>query len=268
MKDNDADMIKHISQTLSERQPPEQAFVESKNNLSERFAVMILLGFRAEDDRPCLILNKRSMKVAQAGDLCCPGGRFSSGLDTAISKIVTLPGFPMAKWPSLTSWRKEHPHILEIIKLFFATSLRESVEEMFLNPFGVNFLGPQVPLTLELTGRIIYPMIGWTNQKKFRPNWEVERIVYIPLENLMETSNYGRCRLQIMPELASAFSNIDEEFPCFVHRGRQGTELLWGITYRMVNSFLEIISDFVPPDLASLPVFYKQMDKHYMNGIQ
>ncbi len=265
---NTDEMTKHISGTLSKQEPPDKVLLESMHNLSELSAVLILLGRRPEDDRPCLILNKRSLKVAQAGDLCCPGGRFQAGMDTAISKLLSLPGFPMANWPVLANRRKKQPHELNLITLFFATSLRECFEEMFLNPFGVRFLGPLSPFTLELTDRIIFPMTGWTNQKRFKPNWEVERIVYIPLENFMTASNYGRCRLRVAPDMANALSHMADEHPCFVHRGKQGTELLWGITYRMVISFLEIISGFVPPDSASLPIFYKYLDKNYMNGMQ
>jgi len=264
---NTEEMIKHISGKLSEREQLKEVPLESMDHLSELSAVLILLGYRPGDDRPCLILNKRSLKVVQAGDLCCPGGRFLSGVDSAISKILALPGFPMAKWPALATWRKEHPCELSIVSQLFATSLRESFEEMFLNPFGVRFSGALFPFALELTNRIVYPMTGWTRQKRFKPNWEVERIVYLPLESLMEESNYGVCRLLIAPDMARALSHMDDEHPCFVHKGQQGTELLWGITYRMVTSFLEIVSGFIPPDSGSLPVFYKHLDKNYLNGI-
>ncbi len=251
-----------ISRKLSKRERPDDAIIVSMEDLTDLSAVLILIGCRPGDDRPCLILNKRSRKVAQAGDLCCPGGRFMPGVDTVFSKIISLPGFPMA------GWRKEHPHELGIISQLFATSLRECFEEMVLNPFGVRFLGPLFPFTLELTNRIVYSMTGWTRQKRFKPNWEVERIVYIPMETLMDSSNYGRCRLQVAPDMEHVLNHMDDEHPCFVHRGKQGTELLWGITYRMVINFLEIISGFVPPDSASLPIFYKYLDKNYMNGMQ
>ena len=35
----------------------------------------------------CLILNKRSARVRQAGDLCCPGGGIAPGLDQPASAL-------------------------------------------------------------------------------------------------------------------------------------------------------------------------------------
>ena len=80
--------------------------------------------------------------------------------------------------------------------LLFATSLRESFEEMRLNPMGVKFLGPMPSTSLVMFRRVIYPLVGWLKrQKHFFPNWEVEKMVYIPLEELLRGERYACYRI-------------------------------------------------------------------------
>ena len=152
--------------------------------------------------------------------------------------------------------------------LLFATSLREGVEEMRLNPFGIEFLGPLPPDTLVMFQRVIYPLVGWIKrQKRFFPNWEVEKIVHIPLRHFFNRDHYAsyRLRFEMPPE------NIDprllEDFPCFIHQSHNEREVLWGATYRIVMVFLEMVFGFTPPETGSLPVVYGTLDDNYHNGL-
>ena len=132
--------------------------------------------------QPCLILNKRSMKVRQPGDLCCPGGSVSPGIDYKLAQLLFLPGTPIRRWRFLGQWRRKRPAEADYLGLLLATGLRESFEEMRLNPFGVRFLGPLPPAELVMFRRKIYPLVCWVaRQKKFTANWEVDKIVSIPL---------------------------------------------------------------------------------------
>jgi len=149
--------------------------------------------------------------------------------------------------------------------LLLATSLRESVEEMRLNPFGITFLGPLPPQRLVMFRRVIYPMVAWIGrQKKFFPNWEVERIVSVPLRNLLQQSDYACYRLRMGAEQQTR--GKVQDFPCFVHREGDQRELLWGATYRIVTEFLEIVYGFSPPDVRSLSVIHGTLDSNYLTG--
>ena len=56
------------------------------------------------------------------------------------------------------------------------------------------------------------------------------------------------------------------DFPCFRHESKDETEVLWGATYRMTTVFLELVFDFYPPELASLPVINGTLDDNYLTG--
>jgi hypothetical protein len=149
--------------------------------------------------------------------------------------------------------------------LLLATSLRESMEEMRLNPLGITFLGPLPPQRLVMFRRVIYPMVGWIGrQRRFFPNWEVEKIVSVPLRSLLQDANYACYRLRMRSK--DSTSDREKDFPCFVHRDGDERELLWGATYRIVMDFVEIVYGFSPPDVQSLPVVHGTLSSHYLTG--
>ena len=231
-------------------------------------AVLFLLGRQpGKTNHPeeiCLILNKRSANVRQAGDLCCPGGRVSPRLDTGLAKLLNLPLLPLARWPYWPGWRQRRSHDARWLRLLLATGLRESVEEMRLNPFGLKFLGPLPPQPLVMFQRVIYPMVVWvTGQKRFYPNWEVEKIVCIPLREFFNTSQYARYRLKI--ETPSTAENINI-FPCFRYQKDGEAEILWGATFRITMVFLNYVFGFSPPDFDSLPEIRGHLTRAYLNN--
>lgn len=57
-------------------------------------------------------------------------------------------------------------------------------------------------------------------------------------------------------------------FPCYLHKENGETDLLWGATYRIVMSFLNVVFDFVQPDERSLPAIKWQLDENYLTGIR
>lgn len=254
-------LIRHITQVLYENNKNWSRIPEPSAS-STPSAVLLLLGKKCEiSAEPCLILNKRSQNVRQPGDLCCPGGSVSPVFDSWFAKLLSLPGFPIWQWKYWQKWRRQSPHQAKNFSLFFATSLRESFEEMRLNPFGVTCLGPLPPQRLVIFKRIIYPMAGWiSHQKRFFPNWEVERIVYIPLRYLLIPDNYARYQITF----SSEFNRGVQEFPCFVYETEESSELLWGATYRIVTIFLEMVFGFKPPTEASLPVITGNLTRNYV----
>jgi hypothetical protein len=230
---------------------------------------LFLLGLHPQtgslSGEPCLILNKRSVKVRQPGDLCCPGGRVSRRLDAGLATLLKLPILHLARWPHWPRWRKTRPRDAKWLRLLLATGVRESIEEMRLNPFGLTFLGPLPAQPLVMFQRIIYPMVVWVSgQKRFYPNWEVEKIIYIPLRDLLNSTRYARYRLRF--EAQSTTPQINT-FPCFRYAKGNKEEVLWGATYRITAVFLDCVFGFVPPDLNSLPEIHGSLSRSYLNSI-
>ena len=247
-----------------------------KDELKQASVVLFVISDCAsnESDRsikPCLILNKRSSHVRQAGDLCCPGGGLNWITDNLFATFLRLPGAPLG---SRHTWRetnnKHHirkKNIRSNLSILLGAGLREAWEEMRLNPFRFKFLGllPEQPLVMFR--RVIYPVVGWASPQQYTPNWEVERIVSITLRNLLNPEHYGR----FLPVSASGHkadgrSLQHNSFPCYIHDGIRGRELLWGATYRITMEFLKMVFDFNPPENNSLPVIERQLDEAYMNG--
>jgi hypothetical protein len=143
--------------------------------------------------------------------------------------------------------------------------LRESFEEMRLNPLAVTFLGPMHPQTLAMFNRVLFPMVVWVHQRRFLPNWEVEKIIVIPLRSLLDPTNYACCRIFFKTDRGMSLGQEARNFPCFRHR-EEGEEVLWGVTYRIVTVFLETVFKFKPPEMTSLPMIHRTLDERYLNG--
>jgi hypothetical protein len=115
--------------------------------------------------------------------------------------------------------------------------------------------------------RVLYPMVVWIRrQTRFFPNWEVDRIVHIPLRNLLKPEFYACYRLRFKTSRESLSTGLTQDFPCFCHESEGGKEVLWGVTYRIVTAFLELVFEFSPPDITALPVIHGALDENYLNG--
>ena len=260
-----------IQQVTGDHLLQEPLYPSNFEALKGASAVLFLLGFmptyNAHNPEPSLILNKRSQNVTQPGDLCCPGGGISVKLDKAVAKTMAFPGFPMWRWPFWSEIKSRSKQEAEILRLLFSTSIRESYEEMRLNPFGVRFLGPLPTEQLVMFRREIYPMVGWVaRQQHFRTNWEVDRIVAIPISALLDPDNYVRYVLQINDPMDARGRQRVYDAPSYVHRTDSEAEVLWGATCRMTLSFLKLVFDFSPPNLESLPVLKDMVDRTYLDN--
>ena len=232
-------------------------------------AVLFLLGNHCDSNsfKPCLILNKRSEKVRQPGDLCCPGGGIAPRLDFLLARLLSLPGTPLTRWEHWPSWRRGQTGSPKNLALLFATGLREGFEEMRLNPFGVRLLGALPPERLVMFRRVIYPLVCWvSHQRKFKANWEVEKVVYVPLSDLMNPANYARFHLQIEIADNGNENRRVQDFPCFLPRSPGQTDRLWGATFRLTMQFLSLVFGFHPPDIATLPTIEGRLGENYLTG--
>jgi 8-oxo-dGTP pyrophosphatase MutT (NUDIX family) len=233
-------------------------------------AVLFLLTLRSPAEEgpaePCLLLNKRSPQVLQPGDLCCPGGGIEPR-DRLLSLALRGPFSPLLKWPDWKRWRRAASRSDRWLALSLAAALRESWEEMRLNPFKVTFLGPLPIQKLIMFRRKIYPLVGWVPQgQSLTPNWEVARIVHLPLRKLLQERNYACYRLHF--DTARGAQRSKEDFPCFIHHGRNGEEILWGATFRITMDFLKGVFGFDLPDLGNAPVVHRRLDETYLTGSQ
>jgi 8-oxo-dGTP pyrophosphatase MutT (NUDIX family) len=212
----------------------------------------------------CLLLTKRSRRVVQPGDLCCPGGGIAPG-DRILSRILPLPVRPLRRWPRWLKWQAKHRTAALRVMQAWTAGLRESWEETRLNPLRVSLLGPLPVQQLIMFERRIFPLAAWVPYDlHLRPNHEVARIVRLPLRYLLDPGNYGRYRLSISS--GSTPVGRQSEFPCFMHHERQGTEVLWGATYRITMDFLRIAFGFSSPVMDGLPVVHGRRDTSYFNG--
>jgi 8-oxo-dGTP pyrophosphatase MutT (NUDIX family) len=267
-----ARLIPGIIQALNRHAMGQALFGSEPADLAATSAVLLLLSpGSAAPGRPptdiCLILNKRSTRVRQPGDLCYPGGGVALRFDFKLARLLGLPLGPLGRWPWWKRWRRERPLEARWLGLYFATALREAFEEMRLNPFRARFLGPLPHHRLVLFRRLIYPLAAWSpSPPRFRPNWEVERIVNIPLRHLLAPEHYICYRLA-MPISARKAPDVQvRRVPAFRLPPPGGPEVLWGATYRITMAFLQIVFGFSPPVMESLPVVDGHLENNYLTG--
>lgn len=263
-------LLRHITTVLHERNHEQRLYPGGVSGSAASSAVMFLLGRQCGGGRPasepCVILNKRSQKMKQPGDLCFPGGRIAPRLDPVLAKVLTLPLFPLYHWAKWPVWRDKRPRQAGRLTLLLATGLREGLEEMRLNPMGVEFLGPLPSQELVMFRRVIYPMAGWVKrQRHFFPNWEVEKIVHVPLRSLLDPGSYACYRLHF-DTAGKGENGKPNDYPCFVYQDQGEREVLWGATYRIVMVFLDLVFGFRPPDMRGLPVVSGSLGADYYNG--
>ena len=268
---NKARLIETVQRQTAQKVLPHQVYPEDWEELASASAVLFLLGFttcgNGTSPEPCLILNKRSDKVRQPGDLCCPGGGIMPTLDPLLGKTLTLPGFPMSRWPLWKDFQQQKATQAHILRSLFSTSLRESFEEMRLVPLDVTFLGPLPLQELVLFKRTIFPLIGWVgHQRRYFPNWEVEKIVSIPIRKLLDPANYRQYQYGFTFPDTNQVSWQTYDTPCYLHRNHQEREVLWGATCRITLNFLKIVFEFHPPDVTTLPIVRSDTHANYLGG--
>ncbi len=226
--------------------------------------VLFLLHRDRPSGEPTLLLTKRSALVRQSGDLCCPGGS-RHGIDTALGLLLRLPGAPLRRSPGWGPTERGGRARARLVSRYWACALRETWEETGLSPFGIRFLGALPIYRLVLFRRAILPLVGWVEgPRRFRLNWEVDRLVPVPLAELLDPARYAVYRL----DLGDDGSGIPttRTFPCFLPREGGGSEVLWGATYFIAVSFLERVFGFRPPPEEARPAVAGALAPDYATG--
>lgn len=230
------------------------AFIGERNRDGERWREAgVLLMLSCKGEQVTLLLNKRSDRVQQPGDLCCPGGTLHPLFDRLLHHLLHF-----KRGAAYHRAREQGRHLFHWITFFLANAMREAWEEVRLNPFRLEFLGALPCYQLLPFQRVIFPLVGWIGPGvRLRPNWEVERILHVPLETFFEEDNYGLYSLAIPESYRGRIGggNARAEFPCFVCLEEGREEVLWGATYHIVMSFLKAIFGFQPPEAGARRVY-------------
>ena len=213
------------------------------------------------------LLNKRSEKVQQPGDLCAPGGGVHPFLDFISEKLLHYGPFPGVRGPGSEWAKKRGKKNYEKILFILGNALRESWEELRLSPFNVEFLGPLPTYCLQSRHWIIFPLVGRVRHSwKPRLSWEVEKIVSIPLQVFFHPENYAVYSLEIPPKLIARGIPNPWEFPCLTYQEGGEEEILWGATFKVIQTFFEIVFDFSFPSPDGRRVIRKPLASNYLSG--
>lgn len=214
-----------------------------------------------------LQLIKRSSRVAQGGDVSCPGGMLHPLIDWAFGLFFIRSGFLTCSPLSVGSARAvAASESKKIVSLFLANALRESWEELHLNPLHISLLGYLPTYSLHLFRKTIFPLVAITrNDWTPIPNPEVDKIIEIPLTNFFREDSYGRYMIQASETLPTPDQG-PWEFPCLIHEDDDGEEILWGATFYIIMNFLRIVFDFQLPNLHSRRIRKKTLNPDYLTG--
>lgn len=212
------------------------------------------------------LLNKRSRLVQQAGDLCAPGGGIKP-IDKIFQKIIQSGLLPWWANKSLSLTRKRDHEVYKQILLVLSNALRESWEEIRLNPFNLEFLGALPAYRLQSRCWIMFPVVGRVKRAwKPKLNWEVEKIIPLPLAAFLDEANYALYSLEVPQNLKQQGIPHPWEFPCLVYRVNGEEEILWGATYMVIRSFFHTIFPFPLPSPNGQRIIRRPLLANYFSG--
>lgn len=233
--------------------------------------VLMILQFPPEnqgEEYPFVLLNKRSEKVRQPGDICFPGGRPSPVFDHLLSLLLLRCILPLSRGQAFRLAKIRRKKALSrIISFYLTVGLREAWEEIRLNPFSIDFLGPLPSYRLEMFQRVLFPVVAEIRPPfRFRPNWEVERIFTIPLGTFFADENHALYSIKVGGKLKEKIGEDIWEFPCLIINDQGKREILWGATYNVILSFLKAVFDFEPPPPSPERRVWGELFSNYLSG--
>ena len=248
------------------------AFIDRQKETQESFAggaVLLPLFFRREQatGEYVFLLNKRSKKVLQPGDLCAPGGGIHPLFDSFTQKLLRFKLLPGIGGPGLEPAKRRGKETYKKILFLLGNALRESWEELRLSPVNVEFLGPLPAYPLSSRRWIIFPLVG-----RVKHSWvpklslEVEKIVPIPLTAFLDPQNYAVYSLEVPEKLVAQGIPTPWEFPCLVYRENGEEEILWGATFKVIQTFFQIVFRFPFPNPDGHQVIHRPLPSNYLTG--
>ncbi len=118
---------------------------------------------------------------------------------------------------------------------FETAALREASEEVGVIPAAVRVLGRLTPLHIPVSGYLLHPVVGVTDERPdFRAaEWEVARILEVPIEYFQDPANV---KWQTQSRQIAG-KTVEVEVPYFDVEG----EVVWGATAMTIAEFLALI---------------------------
>jgi 8-oxo-dGTP pyrophosphatase MutT (NUDIX family) len=111
------------------------------------------------------------------------------------------------------------------------TALRETSEEIGLEPHSVDVLGELDDVFTAVSGFVITPVVGWISEDpgplRVAPT-EVERLIRVPLRRLLD------------PDVHTSEDRVFNGESHTIHYFRVGDDVIWGATGRIVHQFLSV----------------------------
>lgn len=227
--------------------------------------VVVLLQYKNSEYSFQLI--KRSDAVPQAGDISCPGGILERSTDEMLSHIISQTGIIRTiDDRGLADLRGNDEKTSSLVRLFLMNALRESWEEIGLSPLNVAFLGALPSYSLAYFPRTIFPLVCLVKETfEFQLNPEVEKVLEIPLNDFFQSASYAT--VEIESDLGSSDPRYNMHFPCLpIPDGRGSQDILWGATFCILTTFLQIISGLTFPPSSPSRIIKKTLSPHYASG--
>lgn len=213
------------------------------------------------------LLNKRSQNLPQGGDLCAPGGGDHPIMDSNAQKILDSGIFPSLQSPALMAAKERGGEEYRAILYYWGNALRESWEEIRLSTFNVDFLGPLPTYRLQSRRWIIFPLVGQVREKWiYQLSPEVEKIVPIPVAAFYRPGSYGVYSLEIPEEMTARGIPSPWVFPCLIAEEQGEEEILWGATFQIIRTFLQIAIPFPLPPASGQRVIRRPLLRTYLSG--
>lgn len=176
----------------------------------------VLLPIVKYQDRECILFEIRSQNLTiQPGEICFPGGG-------------TEPGDKNEE----------------------ATAVRETCEELGLSKSDIRIIGP-LDILITPFQTIITPFVGTlADVKKIVPNKnEVESIFYVPIEFFLSTppkTYFTKTTISPPPDFpynllpnGKTYNWRTGSYPVYFYIYED--KIIWGITARIVNNFIQIL---------------------------
>lgn len=113
-----------------------------------------------------------------------------------------------------------------------ATALRETQEEIGVDPSTISLVGALSPLYIPPSNYIVFPFIGLADSK---PNFltdsiEVQELIEINLEDLIDKNNSTLRKVSLN-------DGTSFEVPCYAF----GEVIIWGATAMILSEFVELL---------------------------
>lgn len=114
---------------------------------------------------------------------------------------------------------------------YTATALRETYEELGVDPHKVNIIGRLTELYIPVSNFMVHPIIGYTDMPpKFCPNpSEVANIIEVPVNELLHDSNIDKFNFTT--------NGFNVTAPYFNGKGHK----IWGATAMILSELKELL---------------------------